>query len=381
MNIKELTYALFAINYKLGSLFPTTKKFVFSVMTHDSSQTGNIMALTDYMGKSGSYKFYYITKEERKAFFHLLFVVPFLMSRAELILMDNAFMPMSFFKVRKKTKVVQLWHGTGSIKKFGQDSNTGRIKELEQRINSNIDSLIVNSDILINQYAGAFGVDESKVYATGLPRTDWLLGLVNDVEQARRLDDIRNKIAHFKNFDLQDKKIVLYAPTFRDEEIEEPKLHLDIMKLVENLSENTIIFLRLHPFVSSLFKNSDLGDRIVNVSDYSDLNELMAVADGLITDYSSLIFDYCILDRPMYFFADDIVEFGLKGRGFYLDYNLELPGIIPASEEELAEKIILDLSGNEDNELSVKRRAFTHKYYKWLDGNSAKRVYETVILN
>ena len=381
MNIKELTYTLFAINYKLGSLFPTTKKFVFSVMTHDSSQTGNIMALTDYMGKSGSYKFYYITKEERKAFFHLLFVVPFLMSRAELILMDNAFMPMSFFKVRKKTKVVQLWHGTGSIKKFGQDSNTGRIKELEQRINSNIDSLIVNSDILINQYAGAFGVDESKVYATGLPRTDWLLGIVNDVEQARRLDDIRNKIAHFKNFDLQDKKIVLYAPTFRDEEIEEPKLHLDIMKLVENLSENTIIFLRLHPFVSSLFKNSDLGDRIVNVSDYSDLNELMAVADGLITDYSSLIFDYCILDRPMYFFADDIVEFGLKGRGFYLDYNLELPGIIPASEEELAEKIILDLSGNEDNELSVKRRAFTHKYYKWLDGNSAKRVYETVILN
>ena len=381
MNIKELTYALFAINYKLGSLFPTTKKFVFSVMTHDSSQTGNIMALTDYMGKSGSYKFYYITKEERKAFFHLLFVVPFLMSRAELFLMDNALMPMSFFKVRKKTKVVQLWHGTGSIKKFGQDSNIGRIKELEQRINSNIDSLIVNSDILINQYAGAFGVDESKVYATGLPRTDWLLGLVNDVEQARRLDDIRNKIAHFKNFDLQDKKIVLYAPTFRDEEIEEPKLHLDIMKLVKNLSENTIIFLRLHPFVSSLFKNSDLGDRIVNVSDYSDLNELMAVADGLITDYSSLIFDYCILDRPMYFFADDIVEFGLKGRGFYLDYNLELPGIIPASEEELAEKIILDLSGNEDNELSVKRRAFTHKYYKWLDGNSAKRVYETVILN
>ena len=381
MNIKELTYALFAINYKLGSLFPTTKKFVFSVMTHDSSQTGNIMALTDYMGKSGSYKFYYITKEERKAFFHLLFVVPFLMSRAELILMDNAFMPMSFFKVRKETKVLQLWHGTGSIKKFGQDSNTGRIKELEQRINSNIDSLIVNSDILINQYAGAFGVDESKVYATGLPRTDWLLGFVNDVEQARRLDDIRNKIAHFKKFDLQDKKIVLYAPTFRDEEIEEPKLHLDIMKLVENLSEDTIIFLRLHPFVSSLFKNSDLGDRIVNVSDYSDLNELMAVADGLITDYSSLIFDYCILDRPMYFFADDIVEFGLKGRGFYLDYNLELPGIIPASEEELAEKIILDLSGNEDNELSVKRRAFTHKYYKWLDGNSAKRVYETVILN
>ena len=379
MNIKELTYALFAINYKLGSLFPVTKNFVFSVMTHDSSKTGNIMALTKYMGKSGNYKFCYITKEERKAFFHLLFVVPFLMSHAELILMDNAFMPMSFFKVRKETKVVQLWHGTGSIKKFGQDSNTGRIKELEQRINSNIDALIVNSDVLIKQYAGAFGVDEARVYATGLPRTDWLLGLVNDVEKVRRLDDIRTKIAHFKNIYLQDKKIILYAPTFRDEEVREPKLHLDIMNLVRNLSEDTIIFLRLHPFVSSLFKNSNLGDRVVNVSDYPDLNELMAVADGLITDYSSLIFDYCILDRPMYFFADDIVEFGVKGRGFYLDYNLELPGVIPSSEEELARKIILDLSGNEENELRTKRKAFTHKYYKWFDGNSTKRVYKTVV--
>lgn len=379
MNIKELTYALFAVNYKLGSLLPVAKNFVFSVMTHDSSPTGNIMALTGYMGKSGDYKFYYITKEERRAVFHLLFVVPFLMSRAELILMDNAFMPMSFFKVRKKTKVVQLWHGTGSIKKFGQDSNTGRIKELEQRINSNIDSLIVNSDIMINQYAGAFGVDESKVYATGLPRTDWLLRLVNDGEKTRRLDDIRNKIAHFTNIVLQDKKIILYAPTFRDEEVKEPKLHLDIMKLVGSLSNDTIIFLRLHPFVSSLFKNSDLGDRIFNVSGYPDLNELMAVADGLITDYSSLIFDYCILDRPMYFYADDIVEFGLKGRGFYLDYTKELPGIIPVSEEELGKKINNDLSGEEGEEFKLKRDEFVRKYYKWTDGNSAQRVYETIV--
>lgn len=378
MNIKEMSYALFALNYKLGSIFPVKRNFVFSVMTHDASESGNIRALTDYMGGKGNYKFYYMAKEERKAFFHLLFVIPFIMSRADIILMDNAFMPMSYFKIRKETKVLQLWHGTGSIKKFGQDSNVGRLKELEKKINSNINYLFVNSDSLIEEYAGAFGVDKGVVYATGLPRTDWLLRFVNDDKMVEKLFDIKNKISTVKNIVLKDKKIILYAPTFRDKEVASPKLHMDILKLLEKLDENTMIFLRLHPFVSKAF-NDNISRRVVNVSDYSDLNELMAVSDGLITDYSSLIFDYCVLNRPMYFYADDIVEFGLNGRGFYLDYNNELPGIIPASEGEMGKIITKDLSGEEDEELKLKREKFIKKYYKWLDGNSAKRVYETIV--
>lgn len=379
MNIKEISYVLFALNYKIGSVLPVKKNFVFSVMTHDASESGNIRALTAYMAKKGKYKFYYMVKEERKAFFRLLFVIPFVMSRAEIILMDNAFMPMSYFKVRKATKVLQLWHGTGSIKKFGQDSNVGRLKELEKKINSNIDYLFVNSDLLIEEYAGAFGVDRRSVYATGLPRTDWLLRLVNDDKIADKLNSIKTKISEAKNIILKNKKIILYAPTFRDNEVDCPKLHINIIKLLEVLDENTILFLRLHPFVSRAFKDDNLSERVVNVSDYPDLNELMAFSDGLITDYSSLIFDYCVLNRPMYFCADDIEEFGLKGRGFYLDYNTDLPGVLTTSEEELGETIAKDLSGEEDEEFKLKREKFIKKYYKWLDGNSAKRVYETIV--
>ena len=379
MNIKEISYALFALNYKIGSVLPVKKDFVFSVMTHDASESGNIRALTAYMAKKGKYKFYYMAKEERKAFFHLLFVMPFIMSRANIILMDNAFMPMSYFKIRKETKVLQLWHGTGSIKKFGQDSNVGRLKLLEKKINSNIDYLFVNSDLLVKEYAGAFGVDKKVVYATGLPRTDWLLRLVNDNQTVKKLFDIKIKISKSKNIILDNKKIILYAPTFRDNEVDCPKLHIDILKLLEELNKNTVLFLRLHPFVSKAFKREDLSERVVNVSDYPDLNELMAVSDGLITDYSSLIFDYCVLNRPMYFYADDIVKFGLNDRGFYLDYNNELPGIIPNSEKDLGRIISRDLSGKEDEEFKLKREEFVKKYYKWLDGNSAKRVYETIV--
>ena len=81
----------------------------------------------------------------------------------------------------------------------------------------------------------------------------------------------------------------------------------------------------------------------------------------------------------MYFFADDLAEFGLNGRGFYLDYNKELPGFLADSELELGDRIVKDLSGNEDEEFKLKREIFVIKYYTWLDGNSAKRVYETAI--
>ena len=380
MKIKELSYALFAFNYKFGSILPIKKNFVFSIMTHDESPSGNIRTLTKYLSKVGKYSFYYVTKEERRAYFHLLFVLPFVMSRAEIILMDNAFMPMSFFKVRKETKVLQLWHGTGSIKKFGQDSNTGRLKELEKRHNANIDCLFVNSAGLVREYAGAFGVPESKVYATGLPRTDWLLTLLSDKDRAEKIEEISVNIAKFMGGgSLKDKKIILYAPTFRDNETDNPKLHMNVSKLAETLPDDYLIFLKLHPFVSRAFKGSDLPAGVINVSDYQDLNELMVVSDGLITDYSSIIFDYVVLDKPMYFFADDILDFETKGRGFYLDYRNELPGILPSDETELGRIIVNDIEGSESNETRLSRRLFLDKYYDWLDGKSAMRVYEEAI--
>ncbi len=379
MNIKELSYFLFAVNYRLGALLPVRKNFVFSIMTHDSSESGNVRALTRYMSKKDEYEFYYITKGDRKDFFNLIFVMPFLMARASVILMDNAFMPMSFFRVRKESRVLQLWHGTGSVKRFGQHSNVGRLKELEKRINKNIDFLFVNADCLVEEYAEAFGISEERVFATGLPRTDWLLKLANDADKAERLKEIRTKIASAKDMELSNSFIILYAPTFRDDELSEPKLHIDIEELISNLPENVVIFLRLHPFVSEAFKADRQDRRIVNVSDYEDLNELMAVSDVLITDYSSLVFDYVVFDRPMYFLADDIDRFTKEGRGFYLDYKRELPGLVSASSKEVAEDIVAVWEGKEPLETALKRREFKNKYYKFTDGKSVERVYEVAL--
>ena len=203
---------------------------------------------------------------------------------------------------------------------------------------------------------------------------------MSDKNRVKKTLDIREKIEKFMGGgSLKDKKIILYAPTFRDNETDNPKLHMNVSKLAETLPCDYLIFLKLHPFVSRAFKGSDLPAGVINVSDYQDLNELMVVSCGLITDYSSIIFDYVVLDKPMYFFADDILDFETNGRGFYLDYRNELPGILPSCETELGRKIVNDIEGNESNETRHRRRLFLDKYYDWLDGKSAMRVYEKAI--
>ena len=165
--MKEIGYIIFAVIYKLCCIKKADADTVFAVMTHDQSETGNIKTFERYMESQDDYIFYSVTKAERddrsvKGMLKFLFMKPAQMARASIILMDNAFLPMAFFKVRKGTKVVQLWHGTATIKKFGQDANVGKIKKYEKKLNSSITHLIVSSENLTEQYAGAFGVSRDK---------------------------------------------------------------------------------------------------------------------------------------------------------------------------------------------------------------------------
>lgn len=377
---KEAGYRLFAAAYRLLRLLPVKRNQVFSIMTHDASETGNVRMLERYMaGRSvtPSYRFYHLDRSGRQGVrtalgkaISFFLKKPYQMARAEYILMDNAFLPMAYFRVRKETGVVQLWHGTGTVKKFGQDSNTGWLREKERLLNRNITHLIVNASSLTEQYARAFAVPKERVFATGLPRTDAIL---------RQMSEDNNVFLKL-NPDLINKKMLLYAPTFRDQEGKHPKLHLDVKKLSRLLPQDYVLLLRLHPFVAAAFEREhaqelmEPGIRLV--SDYPDLAELMKLSCGLITDYSSIIFEYCLLDRPMYFYADDLEEFSDSGRGFYEPYEQFVPGTVYGSEEELAVAILTG-SGN-GPEQREKRTRFQARFYDRPDGNATKRVYEQI---
>lgn len=377
--MKTIGYLIFAGFYNIFSLFcPMKRDKIFCIMTHDSSKDSNVGLMVEYLKKKKQgYIFEFLRKSEHNqvqdvrngqgklAFF---LTKPYHLATSEFVLMDNTFLPMAYIKFRKRVRIIQLWHGTGTIKKLGQDVNTGRLKKLERKANSRITHLIVNSEKTKKVYAKAFGIKEEKVFIYGLPRTDLFFDTVKVNE---RKQNFYNKYPMLKG-----KKLILYVPTFRDQEYLHPKLALDIGIWCERLPEEYVLLLRLHPYVAEAFeKDQDMkslqmeGDRILSMSSYPDISTLLFVSDYLITDYSSVIFEYCLLGRPMIFYAYDLETFSDQGRGFYENYEEYIPGPVVKNTEEVIEIL-------KKNQFDMERiDRFTKNSYQSIDGKAAERIY------
>ena len=370
--IKTLGYLLFALNYKVCTLLcRRNPKKVVGIMTHDASRESNVGMVLEQLSKNADFKIERIKRGDEKSL-SFFFIKSYHLATASFILQDNVFLPMAYMKFPKKVKVIQLWHGTGTIKKFGQDFNIGRLKELERRANGTITHMIVNSEQMKWIYQSAFGIPEDKLYALGLPRTDALF----DLERRKR-----NKEEFYQQYPkLRNKKLLLYAPTFRDKEAANPKVRLEIESLLEALPKEYVLGLKLHPFVAAAFQSKAyeaFGERVVNLSQYSDINTLYEVSEALITDYSSVIYDYCILDKQMYFYAYDLEDFLKEGRGTYLKYQENMPGPIAYTTQELAEALQKGLVKDEYDYEALKR--FKEESYQHFDGNSTKRVVKLLL--
>ena len=244
--------------------------------------------------------------------------------------------------------------------------NTGKLYDQEKRANENLTYVIVNSEATRQLYAGCFSVKEDQVKVLGLPRTDLLFS---------EKELLRRRTLFFKQYpDIMNKKLVLYAPTFRDSEVNAPMLHLDIEKMAKELPDEYCLGLRLHPFVAGRFKlEQDYGGKVINFSSYDNLNTLLMAADVLITDYSSIIFEYCVFRRPMIFYAYDLEEFSDAGRGFYRDYREYVPGPVVETTEEIL-KVFQEKDWQKE-----KLQEFLKDSYAYVDGKSAKRVVDFVM--
>jgi CDP-ribitol ribitolphosphotransferase len=343
-------------------------------MTHDGGPEGNVAVTAAYMRR-----FYRTETEElrrrdtsfggaggiRRAL-RFFFVKSCAMARAEYILMDNAFLPMAYLRVRKETKVMQLWHGTGTVKKFGQHVNTGKLYEQEKRANENLDYVVVNSEATRKLYAGCFSVKEEQVKVLGLPRTDILFS---------EKELLRRRTQFFKQYpNMLNKKLILYAPTFRDSEVAHPSIHLNIKKMAEELPDQYCLGLRLHPFVAERFHlEEDFGGKVMDFSSYDNLNTLLMSTEILITDYSSIIFEYCVFRKPMIFYAYDLDEFSDHGRGFYRNYREYVPGPVVETTEEILTVI------REKDWRKEKLLEFIRDSYAYVDGKSTKRVVDFLV--
>lgn len=377
--IKTIGYYIFAFAYHIYSIFPVKSKRVLCIMTHDDGDDSNVSLVVNRLKEpEDGYTFTYITKSETESVKSLkdigkllafFLVKPYHLARAKTILMDNVFLPMAYIRMKKDVKVIQLWHGTGTIKRFGQDANVGRLKELERRANKNITHLIVNNKQTAKLYAKAFGIDIHKVYPVGLPKTD-------DIFNRQRIVDEDNinidKNDIYYRYKLpKDKKLILYAPTFRDLNLGSDTILKNVEDMAKKLPKDYILGLRLHPYVAGLVKRL-CKENVCDLSDEKSLSALIMASDLLITDYSSIIFEYCITGKPMIFFAYDLDEFISRGRGFYNEYSGYVPGPVVTDRDELIDTIVRE-------DYSTERiNTFVAKNFPKLDGKATERIIKLI---
>lgn len=261
----------------------------------------------------------------------------------------------------KNTIYINTWHGT-TIKKMGKDAPETAFKFKT----SKYDVMYAQSQYDIDIFSKAFELPKDIFALVGLPRNDELFN-VNEKE----IQEIRMKLNIPKG-----KKVILYAPTFREYNRDKNGCviapPIDIEKWKEKLSKDYIVLFRAHYEINNVLGIKD-DEFIYNVSNYQNLNELMKISDILVSDYSSIMFDYSILKRPIFSYAYDYEEYKEK-RGMYINIKTELPNGICENEEELLYKII----NCDFEEEKSKTESFSKKYIQ-NDGNARKYIDEIIL--
>lgn len=296
----------------------------------------------------------------------------FLLATSSAFIVDDYFFPIYIIRPRPGTTIIQVWHACGAFKKFGhslRDKSFGADESLTGRveIHSNYDVCLASSRAAAASYAEAFGQPlERFVWSLGVPKTDLLFGQ----RASRAAEAVRQRYAI-----PTDRRVILYAPTFRGDRAYAARHpdFLDLGLLEERLGEDHVLLLRLHPFVRS--QRRAVGGRsrfVIDVSDHPEIADVMLASDLLVTDYSSVIFDFSVLARPIVLFAPDHAEYEQQ-RGFYFDYRREGPGPVFETTAEVGAYL---RAGRFDVERVERFRSI---WFEIADGRSSRRVVERLV--
>lgn len=269
-------------------------------------------------------------------------------------------------KKRKKQFYIQVWHGNLALKKIEYDAvlpkNYVKIMNHDNKL---IDLMISNSDFCTNMYRNSFKFN-GKIELFGTPRNDVFIN-EDYIRKAKKNVYTQYKIK-------ENTKIILYAPTFRDDYSHNP-YDIDFEILKKNLTMNTndewVIMLRFHPLVVDGNKYINSKDYI-DVTNYPDMQELINSSSLVITDYSSVMFDSLIAKKPVLLYANDIEKYNTE-RGYYFSFD-DLPFPLFKNNEELAKKIKNINSKN----IMEKYDDFSKKVNLFEDGNASIRTSKLI---
>ncbi|MBQ5969559.1 MAG: CDP-glycerol glycerophosphotransferase family protein [Clostridia bacterium] len=296
------------------------------------------------------------------------------LATARALFLDEGTDLLSHVPVRKETAVIQLWHGCGAFKKFGlsvADRKFGADADYmkDHPFHSHYSLVTVSSPEVVWAYAEAMGYPEGSgvIRPTGVSRTDVFF---DEMFLRSAKEHLLAAVPQAKG-----RRVLLYAPTFRGNirEAAAPTV-LDIASLQAAVGEGSVLLIKHHPHVRHRPPVPESCRTFAfDVTDSLTIEDLLCVSDVCISDYSSLVFEYSLFERPMVFLADDLDDY-FDWRGFYYDYRELAPGPVVQTTAEL-----IDVLTHPDTHFDVARvRAFKEKFMSACDGHATARILDDI---
>lgn len=371
---RRLWLRAFVLSLRLLRVVTRPGRDVVFVTELSSGLTGNLAAIHDRLverGHARTHRLRVVARPSPTARWRLadLARLPWWLARASAIVTDGHIELVQVASWHVRT--VEVWHAYGAFKLMGY-SLAGRPGELSpfSRAYKGYAAVTVGSDADVPVYAEAFGLPEERIHATGIPRVDRFFDPASrDAALERARAAVPGSIG---------RRTILLAPTYRGSvrEAGYDTGRLDWQAIHQLCLEQDAIFVyRPHPFVRGPVDiPPSLGDRIVDGRGLDvDTNDLLLIVDLLITDYSSVIYEFSTLNRPMLFFAYDLDTYAAE-RGFYQPYESFVPGRIVQSCEELIDAI-------RRNDCQVEKvQPFAMRHVGGTDGRSTDRVVDLITL-
>lgn len=287
---------------------------------------------------------------------------------AKVIITNHRIPEYYYFDKRKGQIYIQTWHSSTRLKKIEKDAIGDLSDEyikFAMEDSKKCDAIISGSEFSTNIFKNSFWYN-GKILEFGTPRSDILF---------EEKDEITRKIKEYYQIE-QDKKLLIYAPTFRkDKSLDVYNLDFNRLNLIleEKYNCKWAILVRLHPNLSNIEYNTNKINNIFDVSKYSDIQELLVASDILITDYSSCMFDFGLIKKPCFLYTPDLNKYLETERKLYFDIN-DLPFTYSQTNEELIHNIRNFDKNNYENECN--------KFLKYIgtfeNGNSTKKICEYI---
>ncbi len=353
------------------------KNTVLFMSEHSQTMGSNLKAVADRMIERDMDKNYNIIYSSRvvtapepklKRLMSWLRLIKKLAKSGTVFLDDHASI-FDWLELDKDTKIIQLWHAGAGFKSSGYSRWGHMFCPAPMSCHRQYSYGIAGSRLIAPFFSEVWGINDELVLPTGMPRMDLYL---NDEFRKEKTAELYAKYPICK-----EKKVILFAPTYRGDNIRDahyPYELLDLDKLYELCGDEYVVLFKMHPWVNKDITINDCHkDKFLSVLDYPDINDLFYITDLLITDYSSNIFEYSIMRKPMLFFAFDKVQYSVS-RGFHRPYEESAPGKVCYTFDEL-----LDAIRNKDFEFEKVEQYIEH-HFDYIDCNASDRVIDWLLL-